>query len=361
MGSTKARLAVLATAVLLITVAHYATPIEWSFLHNIYQRLYYLPILAAAYWFGVRGALVVALVSAASYLPHIVTDWHDRVAYRQAQFAELLMFQAVALVVGTLAEHEKRQRRELERSAAELAAAYRRLQESFEQVRRSDRLSALGQLSAGLAHEIKNPLASMKGSLEIVTEDFPVGHEKREFLEIFKKELDRLNAVLTEFLQFARPPRPDRQPCRIEDVLESIRIVCSSEAERSGVELALDHEDGIPEISADAGQLQQVFLNIVLNGIQAMPDGGRLGIDARRRSGAIEVAVSDEGPGIPASDRGHVFDPFFTTKDRGTGLGLPIAHNLVRGHGGDIHIEDRVGGGLRFVVTLPIEGGGGNG
>jgi two-component system, NtrC family, sensor histidine kinase HydH len=356
MGSTKTRVALLGVSIFVITVAHYATPIEASFLHNIYQRLYYLPILAGAYWFGVRGALVVALVSAGSYLPHIVTDWHDRVAYRQAQFAELLMFQAVALVVGTLAEHEKRQRRELEQSAAELAAAYRRLQESFEQLRRADRLSALGQLSAGLAHEIKNPLASMKGSLEIVAEDFPAGHEKREFLEIFKKELDRLNAVLTEFLQFARPPRPDRQPCRIEDVLESIRIVCSSEAERAGVALALACDRGIPEISADAGQLQQAFLNIVLNGIQAMPGGGRLGIDACRRNGALEVAVSDEGPGIPEAARSHVFDPFFTTKDRGTGLGLSIAHNLVRGHGGDIHIEDRAGGGLRFVVVLPLEG-----
>jgi two-component system, NtrC family, sensor histidine kinase HydH len=357
MSSTKARLAILGTAILLITVAHYVTPIEASFLHNVYQRLYYLPILAGAYWFGVRGALVVALVSAASYLPHIVTDWHDRVAYRQAQFAELLMFQAVALVVGTLAEHEKRQREEMERTAEELAEAYQRLQESFEQLRRADRLSALGQLSAGLAHEIKNPLASMKGSLEIVADDFPVGHEKREFLDIFKKELDRLNAVLTEFLQFARPPRPDRQPCRIEDVLESIRIVCSSEAERAGVAIAVECGGELPEISADAGQLQQTFLNIVLNGIQAMPAGGRLGIDARRQNGALEVTISDEGPGIPAADRSHVFDPFFTTKARGTGLGLPIAYNLVRGHGGDIRIEDRVEGGLSFVVRLPIEGG----
>ena len=153
------QLLILAVAIVSITAAHYVTAIESGFLHNLYQRLYYLPILAAAYWFGVRGAFVVALLSAASYLPHIVTDWQDRPMYRQAQYAELLMFQVVALVVGTLSELEKRRRRELE--------------ESFEQLRRADRLSALGQLSAGLAHEIKNPLASMKGSLEILNEDFP--------------------------------------------------------------------------------------------------------------------------------------------------------------------------------------------
>jgi signal transduction histidine kinase len=343
-------LGILAGAILVITVAHYATPPEAGFLHNVYQRLYYLPILAGAFWFGVRGAMIVALLSAASYLPHIASDWQDRPVYRQAQYAELLMFQVVALVVGTLAEHEKRQRREL-------SDAYEKLRASFEQLRRADRLSALGQLSAGLAHEIKNPLASMKGSLDILSDDFPEGHEKREFLEIFQKEIDRLNVVLTEFLQFARPPRPDRQPVDVEDVLESIRVLCSKEAERAGVTLDVAPVDGLPEISADAGQLQQALLNIVLNGIQAMPRGGRLRIDVGRGDGRLEIRVSDEGGGIPEEIRTQIFDPFFTTKDRGTGLGLPIAHNLLKGHGGDVFIEDREGGGTAFVVELPIEGG----
>lgn len=355
-GSRKARLSILAGAVVGITAAHYLTPIDESFLHNVYQRLYYLPILAGAFWFGVRGALAVSLLSAASYLPHIVHDWPERTAYRQAQFAELLMFQVVALVVGTLAEDEKRQRQEQENTARELASAYQKLQDSFEQLRRADRLSALGQLSAGLAHEIKNPLASMKGSLDILAEDFPSGHEKREFLEIFQKEIDRLNAVLTEFLQFARPPHPDRQPCQIGDVLESIRVLCSKQADRAGVRIDVDRGDGLPDILADAGQLQQAFLNIVLNGIQAMPSGGRLGISSRRTDSDLEVQISDEGDGIPRESRSRIFDPFFTTKERGTGLGLPIADNLVRGHGGDIRIEEHDGPGLSFVVRLPLEG-----
>ena len=120
------RIVVLGLSIAVITVAHYVTDIESGFLHNVYQRLYYLPILAGAYWFGVRGALVVAVLSAASYLPHIATDWQGRPMYRQAQYAELLMFQVVALVVGTLSELEKRRRKELA--------------ESFEQLRRADRL-----------------------------------------------------------------------------------------------------------------------------------------------------------------------------------------------------------------------------
>ncbi len=334
------QLLILAVAIVSITAAHYLTAIESGFLHNLYQRLYYLPILAAAYWFGVRGAVVVALLSAASYLPHIVTDWQDRPMYRQAQYAELLMFQVVALVVGTLSELEKRRRRELE--------------ESFEQLRRADRLSALGELSAGLAHEIKNPLASMKGSLDILNDDFPVGHEKREFLDIFQKELDRLNGVLNEFLQFARTPSPDRQPCSVEDVVSSIQSLCSQQASRAGVVIDVDAESGLPEILADAGQLQQAFLNIVLNGIQAMPDGGRLQIGVARQNSKLEIRVTDQGRGLRQDARSHVFDPFFTTKDGGTGLGLAIAHKLIQGHHGEIQIEDASPHGTTFVVSLPV-------
>lgn len=339
------RLAVIGGAVAVITIAHYVTPIEAGFFHNVYQRLYYLPILGAAYWFGVRGAVIVAVLSAASYLPHIVTDWATRPVYRQAQYAELLMFQVVALVVGTLAELEKRQRREL-------AEALEKLQTSFEQLRRADRLSALGQLSAGLAHEIKNPLASMKGSIDILLDDFPEGHEKREFIQIFKKEIDRLNVVLTEFLQFARPPRPDPQPCDVSEVIDSLRLLCSNEAERCRVELDVRVAVDLPSISADPAQVQQALLNIVLNGIQSMPSGGRLGLTARSNGGGIEIAIDDEGPGIADDELDRIFDPFYTTKDKGTGLGLPIADQLVRGHGGEIRVE-RLEPGTRFVVTLP--------
>jgi len=196
----------------------------------------------------------------------------------------------------------------------------------------------------------------MKGSLEILHDEFPEGHDKREFLEILKKEIDRLNGVLNEFLQFARPPRPERQPCDVSEVLESIRVLCSNEASRAGVSIAVSSAEGVPEIRADAGQLQQALLNVVLNGIQAMPSGGHLAVSLAHQNGELEVRVTDAGGGVPEGDRGRVFDPFFTTKDRGTGLGLPIAHQLVQGHGGDIRIENAEPRGASFVVTLPLHG-----
>jgi signal transduction histidine kinase len=353
MNTKKSRFFVLAVAIGMVTFAHFTTPVHMGFLHNVYQRLYYLPILAGAFWFGVRGGIAVAFLCAAAYLPHIIMDWANHPEYRQAQYAELIMFQVVGLVVGALAESEKRQRQRLERTSQELAQAYRQLQDSFEQLRRADRLAALGQLSAGLAHEIKNPLASMKGSLEILSSDFPAGHEKREFLDILEKELGRLNSVLTEFLQFARPPRPDRRPCNLKEVLDSIVVLCSKEANRQGVSIEVSYSGDVPELELDAAQIQQALLNIVLNGIQSMPFGGRLSIRVEESSGDLNVWIRDEGDGIPLENRSRIFDPFFTTKERGTGLGMAIAHNLIQGHGGDIRLVEEERPGSTFQVVLP--------
>ncbi len=348
------RIPLLAVAVGLITLAHFTTPPEMGFLHNVYQRLYYLPILAAAYWYGIKGGLAVSIVSAVCYLPHIMHDWAGYPQYRQAQYAELIMFQVVALVVATLSESGKKQRQRLERASVELTQAYRQLQDSVEQLRRADRLSVLGQLSAGLAHEIKNPLASMKGSVEILASEFPTGHDKREFVEILGKELDRLNEVLSEFLQFARPPRPDRRPCDLREVIDSIRVLCSKEAHRQGVAIESQYEPSLPELDLDAAQVQQALLNIVLNGVQAMPGGGRLSISVTRRYDDIGIEVRDEGTGVAPENRSRIFDPFFTTKDGGTGLGMAIARNLIQAHGGDIRLTDTEGQGATFLISLPM-------
>lgn len=356
----RARVGLIGGIVAVTTVLHHITPVEVFALHNLYQRLYYLPIFLAAYWFGFRAAVVTALVSAASYLPHILMDWrvvrglHDE--YLQAQYVELVMFQVVAVVVGLLAESEHRLRAQQERTSEELAEAYRNLQESFDQLRRADRLSALGELSAGLAHEIRNPLASIKASLQILLPEFPPGHEKREFVEIAEKQVDQLDGIVREFLHFARTPRPVREVCNIEDVASSLRILCSKEASRHGVEIAIDVSDRLPELEVDASQVQQALLNVVLNGIQAMPSGGRLEISIREGGDRVLIRVRDQGSGIAAEDRARIFEPFFTTKARGTGLGLALARKLIEAQGGRMRLEDNPSTtGSSFLIELPYE------
>jgi two-component system sensor histidine kinase HydH len=356
-GKTLGKLAAIAVALVGTSVLHYSTPIESIILHNVYQRLYYFPIIAAAFWFGFRGAIVTSLRAALSYFPHILFDWkevrgvHDE--YLASQYAELILFQVVAVVVGLLTESERHLRERQERTSAELADAYKKLQESFEHVRRADRLSALGELSAGVAHEIKNPLASIKGSLEIVASDFPRGHAKREFVEIIEKEIGQLNKLVTEFLYFARAPAPTHAPCDIREVIASLKVLCSREASTHSVELVIADGESLPEIDVDAAQVQQALLNVVLNGIQAMPKGGRLAISATRENDGISVEIRDEGPGIAPEQRSRIFDPFYTTKARGTGLGLAIAQKLIAAQGGDIHVHDERGPGTAFIVTFP--------
>lgn len=357
------RVVVLGGAIAAIGFAHHLTPIELINLHNIYQRLYYLPIFAAAYWFGFGGALAASLLSAVSYLPHILIDWrhmrgvHDE--YLAAQYAEIIMFQVVAFVVGLLAQSELRLRERQENTSRELADAYRELRESFQHLSRADRLSSLGELSAGIAHEIKNPLASIRGSLEIVGAEFPQGHPKREFIQIMEKELHQLNRIVSEFLDFSRVPRPVRAPCDIREVIDSLKVLCSKEAARNSVELRVSFAETLPELNLDASQVQQALLNVVLNGIQAMPRGGRLDVALTRSNEGVRIEIRDQGAGVAPDQRTRIFDPFFTTKARGTGLGLPIAQKLIRAQGGDIRLrEDDPGPGALFVIELPSGGNG---
>jgi len=360
-GSTRQsfwRAVAIVAAIGLIATAHRLTPIEHSALHNIYQRLYYLPIFAGAYWFGFGGAMTASVLSAASYLPHVLVDWqamrgvHDE--YLEAQYAEIVMFQVVAFVVGLLAQSEHRLRQRQQRTSRQLAEAYRELQESFEHLRRADRLSSLGELSAGIAHEIKNPLASIKGSLEILAEDFPLGHAKREFVDIMGRELHQLDTIVTEFLDFARASRPVKALCDIREVIASLKVLCSKEAVRHSVELTVTAPDSLPELELDASQVQQALLNVVLNGIQAMSKGGRLDVVLAETNRGVRIEIRDQGPGIPPADRERIFDPFFTTKARGTGLGLSIARKLIRAQGGEIFLDDQHDGpGAVFAIDLP--------
>jgi two-component system sensor histidine kinase HydH len=350
------RLAFIGAAIAGTTIAHYVTPLDASVLHNILQRLYYVPIVAAAYWFGLSGAMAASILSAASYLPHIVLEWgpmSQHAEYVEAQYAELIMFQVVAFVAGQLAQSEHRARDLQQRTARELADAYQELRESYEHLRRADRLSTLGELSASIAHEIKNPLASIKGSLEILSSEFPPTHAKREFVDIIEKELSQLDVIVTEFLEFARTPRPVKALCNIQELVSSLKVLCSQEAARYSVELSISVPENLPDLNVDASQVQQALLNVVLNGIQAMPKGGRLEVILAPSGEGVRIEVRDEGPGVSAEASLHLFDPFFTTKARGTGLGLSIARKLIRAQGGDIRLkEEHAGPGAAFVIEL---------
>ena len=230
-----------------------------------------------------------------------------------------------------------------------------------------DRLAALGQMAAGLAHEIRNPLGSIKGAAQYLQPGQTAAATRegtREFLDIIIEEVNRLNKIVSQFLDYARPYRGEQRQLEVAEVLRKTLALFAKEAEEHGkVEIATDFADKMPPVRADAEQLLQVFLNLSLNALQAMPNGGKLWIStALRRStrrGApaafMEVRFRDAGVGIPAGDLKNLFIPFFTTKEKGTGLGLPISQRIIENHGGTIEVRSQPGEGATFTVLLPIE------
>jgi two-component system, NtrC family, sensor histidine kinase HydH len=234
----------------------------------------------------------------------------------------------------------------------------------YQQMKERDRLAAIGEMSAGLAHEIRNPLAAIKGAIQYL-DPRKLPEDDREFLEIVIEEVNRLNGVVTQFLDYSRPLKPALAPTDVNEVLEKTFRLLEPEVP-DAVELALELADWVPRVHADAEQLKQVFLNLALNAFQAMPHGGRLAVTTRvardelafwregaRRADVVEVRFRDSGPGIPEEVRESIFVPFYTTKEKGTGLGLAICQRIVKAHLGSIVVRSTAGEGAEFLVSLP--------
>lgn len=364
--SNLVRVALLAASIMGISMLHYLTPLHRPVLHDIFQRLYYIPIIFAAFWFGLRGGLVSSIVVSVLYAPHILFQWGISPSLEVEKFLEIVLYNVVGGITGFLSQREGERRTELERIARGLEESYRKLQSQAdliigieEQLRRAERLSALGELSAVLAHEVRNPLGSIKGTAEILKDDYRPGDRKYEFLEILVKETDRLNRVVEDFLQLARPVQVEREVCDLGDELGEVMALVSREAAARGVRLLLMPEE-LPSIRGDRDKLRQVFLNLILNGVQATGRGGCLTVtvaaspSGERDPSFVAISFADSGEGMAPAVLARIFEPFYTTKEGGTGLGLAIAQKIVESHGGRIEVESVVGQGATFTVKLPV-------
>lgn len=227
----------------------------------------------------------------------------------------------------------------------------RRLQD---EVRRQEKLAAIGGLAAGVAHEIRNPLSSIKALATFFSGQFASGSEGREAAEVMTQEVDRLNRAITELLEFARPTDLKPQPTDMGFLIErSLQLVRQDAADRD-IHIEMHIEDPLCPVWIDPDRFSQCLLNLYLNAIQAMDKGGTLGVRCRSdRDGQLEIAVSDTGRGIAPADRQQIFNPYFTTKPKGTGLGLAIVHKIVEAHEGRLQVESTAGKGSRFTLCLP--------
>ena len=345
-----------------ISALHYLTTLQHQHAHDIYRRLYYVPIVLGGLWFTLRGGLATSIAASLLFLPHVIFQWGHHPTSEPEQYLEILLYNVIGVLTGFLAGRELAQKRAHQQAAVRLEESYRALSaqadqilEVEEQLRRADRLSTLGELSAGLAHEIRNPLGSIRGTAEILKDGVPDGDPRHEFAEILVKEVDRLNRVLEDFLRFARQTPLERGKFDLNTVVREVLDLTRRQAERSRIGVTVELA-GLPLLAGDGGQIRQVLLNLVLNALQAMPDGGQLAVTTRSEGKAATVTVADNGPGIPPGEEARIFKPFVTTRADGTGLGLPISQRIVASHGGQITLVPRPGGGASFVVSLPVPG-----
>ncbi|MDY0291095.1 MAG: ATP-binding protein [Desulfuromonadaceae bacterium] len=227
----------------------------------------------------------------------------------------------------------------------------------FHQMEQADRLAAIGEMATGVAHEIKNPLAGIKGALPLVAEDFPPEDERRQVVEDIMAQIERLNKTATDLLKFGRPGTPQFDYLNINDLLNETLFFVAQHPEARNIEQHRDLGQDLPLIWADCKQLQQVLLNIVINALQATPVGGSVSLaTAQATVGGrehVQVTIADNGPGIPADLQEKIFTPFFTTKNRGTGLGLPICKQLVKQNNGRIYMHSSPTGTV-FTLQFPV-------
>jgi signal transduction histidine kinase len=225
----------------------------------------------------------------------------------------------------------------------------------------AEHLATLGELAAGLAHEIRNPLAGIAGAIEIITKDFSPDHPDREVMEDLRQEVRRIEKTLNDLLVYARPKPPHFGQAELKETVARTLQLARQQTGHKKVDFSIQIPANLPHFLADSEQLHQVLLNLVLNGIQAIDGEGKIFIEARavpgdgpNRPGAVEVAVTDTGAGIPPEHLERIFRPFYTTKRGGTGLGLSLCRRIVSQHGGTLTVESELNRGSRFVIRFPV-------
>ncbi len=225
----------------------------------------------------------------------------------------------------------------------------KRLEERLE---RSERLAALGRLSAGVAHEIRNPLSSIRGLAQYLHNRLPAGSDEAGYARVMISEADRLNRVINDLLAYARPKPPLLAPGDLNHLAAKVADLMKDQARAAGVALVLDLDQSLPQVSMDSDQVTQVIINLVLNAVES--GAARVELATRASGPGARLRISDDGPGVPAEAQSHIFDPFYTTKAKGSGLGLAISQRIIEEHGGRLELKDRPGGAI-FELELPAD------
>lgn len=343
--ASASKIAVIAAVTAVTLGIHYGWLVEPFFghvhwIHAIHGRLCYIPIVISAAWFGLRGGLVAAATISLLLMPYIfgtALDSHELAD----ELTEIVFYFAIAVLAGALIDRELSSRK--------------RAEDARLQLERSQKLSLVGQIAAGMAHEIKNPLASIKGAVEILGEESTSPVEKDEFRQIVIKEIKRINRSVTDFLEFARPAKTEAHRFDLSDAVRDAVRQMNAQAKKQRIAILEDVDGGV-YVNGDREKMHQVLLNLMINAIEASDLESSIRVSLKRdpSGGRVVVTVEDSGSGISEQDAERLFEPFFSSKPSGTGLGLAVAKSIVERHGGRISLSPGSAGGARATVALPL-------
>ncbi len=313
-----------------------------------YYVLLAIPILQCAYTFGLL--LTSITIASADGMIFLWLRYFFRLhpPARVTQYFEGWMLAVVYLQMGLLVWFLVNQ---LKANQLKLSTSLRALEATRERLISEEKLAAIGRLASGIAHEIRNPVAMISSSLSTANQPALEDAERKEMFAIVARESKRLEVLTSDFLTFARPAHPAPSPVLINELLSNISGATKAHAATRSIAVELEHTRDIP-MYLDATRVEGALLNLVLNAIDATPEGGTINLKASLNEDVCRIDITDSGPSIPEADRNQIFEPFFTTKPAGTGLGLAIARSAARANGGDLWLSDNRDGCVTFTMTL---------
>ncbi len=335
-----------------ISLLHYNTHWHIHALHGIYRRLYYFPIILAAFRGGPAGGVLAAMLVIALYVPHAFGLIGFDPGTTVEKILEMLLYLMVGLLTGTLVSRINAARDRQKRTAEDLRVTLDQKTAMEAELVRSARMAAVGRLSAGLAHEIRNPLASIKGSAEVLADDFPEDHPKSRMFSILQEETGRLNQVLSRFLAFARSEPGEVAPFDLEQECRAVAQLMEHRPEPHIVSITT--ATGVPLARGNREQVRQVLLNLTLNAAEAGGADGNTRIKIDADGDEVHCSVIDSGPGFTDEARANFGTPFFSTKSDGTGLGLATSLRIIEDLGGTLEVDSGFMEGGRVLMVLPV-------
>jgi len=320
----------------IITITIFLTEQTHYRYHSIFREFYFIPLVLAAFWFGWRGALLTSGSITIFYIIFLIFYWQGISAAKINTIIEIVFLNLVAVILGTLRERENKQRR---------------------RAQKAENLAAIGKAVSGVAHDMKTPLVAIAGFARQVLKKLREGDPQSDKLEIIQREAQRLESMVKDMLDFARPLDLRLAPADVNQLLRESFEVAQDLAREQGVTMETQLGADIPLTPLDAGRMKQVLINLVINAIQASPVGETVMVRSALGERNINIEVVDRGRGIPPDQKENIFVPFFTTKKEGVGLGLSMVKNIVSAHHGSVEFFDNrnPSQGVTFRITLPRE------